>query len=81
MKTKSEITSEYLQIIDNVDRKIAEYEDYLSKKYTKVEELSTGNRGIEEILEEIESMQKNVSSLRSENETAKRNIKLNGYNY
>lgn len=81
MKTKSEITYEYLQVIDNVDKKIEKYDEYLSKKYTEVEELSTGNRGIEEILEEIANMQTKVISLRSENGLAKSAIRANEYNY
>lgn len=81
MKSKSEITYEYLQMIDKVDKKIEEYEDYLSKKYTEVGELSAGNRGIEEILEEIANMQTKVATLRSENGFAKSSIRANEYNY
>lgn len=81
MKTKNEITFEYTQMIEKLNGEIEGYEDYLNKKYTEVEALSTGNRGIEEILEEIENMQKLVADLLNENETARKNIVANENDY
>lgn len=81
MKSKSEIIYEYLQMINKVDTKIEEYEDYLSKKSDEFKQLSTGNRGIEEILEEIGNMQKKVTALKTENEFAKSSIRANEFNY
>lgn len=81
MKSKSKITDEYLEMIRQVELKVEAYEEYLSSKSQNVAELSTGNRGIEEIVEEIEKMQKLVNKLKEENEEIKSIIRLNEYKF
>ncbi len=77
MKSKTEITQEYLEMIQRIDLNIEAYEDYLKGKYEQVTSLNWGHRGLEEIIDEIERMQDIVDSLYIENESTKMAIRQN----
>lgn len=79
MKTKSEITADYISIVSQINDKIEEYETYLITRYDAICELSTGNRGIEEIEEELANMKSIVSYIRTENEYMMATLRQNEY--
>lgn len=81
MKSKSEITYEYIQLINKVDRNVEEYESYLRAKYDELEELSKNNEGITLMVEKLDQMKSTVNNLKVENEYAKMAIRQNEYKF
>lgn len=79
MKTKNEITSDYISLVSQINDKIKEYETYLNARYDAICELSVGNRGVEEIEEELANMKMMVSDIRTENEYMMATLRQNEY--
>lgn len=77
MKTKEEISQEYFEIIDNINQKIEDYESLLNDKYLGITNLSNGNRGIQEIEEELTNMKQTVQRIKEMNMTMKNQISSN----
>lgn len=66
-------------MLAQINDKIEQYESYLSKEYDAICDLSTGNRGIEEIEEELANMKSIVSNIRTENEYMMATLRQNEY--
>lgn len=81
MKSKTEITNEYISRIDNTQKKLEEYEQLIRKKREKVSELCYGNQKIEDIENELDEMIKTIGNMLDECSWTKQAISSNQYNF
>ncbi len=75
--TKPEITQAYINMIEDRLRYMNDYKDYIKKQKEKLLDLSKGNRGIEEIEEEIQEMEIAIKNIIDITEDVKSSIIAN----
>ncbi len=75
--TKPEITQAYINMIEDRLRYMNDYKDYIKKQKEKLLDLSKGNRGIEEIEEEIQEMEIAIKNIIDITEDVKGSIIAN----
>ncbi len=63
MQSKVEITSSCRNKINSKRSELVRYKNYIESKINVLDQYSTGNRGIEEIEEELISMKKIIGKL------------------
>lgn len=81
MKTKGEITQEYVDMINDIENKLESYEDDIKSSRRKIMDQSDGNRRIEDIDDEFDVMIREIGKMKDECRSTKSMIKLNENNF